>query len=127
MKEIRARFRKGLTLRRAMIEQTSSGMLAAAHRIFGNWRRAVQAAGLPSTLSQGARRWTRRELVELLRTLHKERGLVDRAVLSGFRREGYGSPLWSIRLVFGSEVAARRAAGIVDDRKKGHEPTKPIA
>lgn len=112
LEEIRSRHRKRLSLRRTVIEGEMSGLLAAANRIFGNWPAAVHAAGLSELLSRSSQRWTRDELIQLLRKLKKEAGFVDRKVLAGITREGYGTPLWSIRRVFGSEGKAKRAAGV---------------
>jgi hypothetical protein len=110
--EIRSRHRKGLSLRQRIIEQEMSGLLAAAYRVFGNWQEAIQSAGLPKLLAVSSRQWTRDELIELLRKVKRKVGRVDRKLLAGIKREGYGTPLWSIRRVFGSEGRARRAAGV---------------
>lgn len=112
LNEIRTRFRQGLSIRRRIIKVELSGMLTAAHRMFGSWDRAVQAAGLPKTFSASSQPWSRAELIEFLRRLKREDGSVDRKALSNIRREGFTTPLYAIRQIFGSERKAKREAGI---------------
>lgn len=110
--EINLRWRRGVSLRRAVIEREMSGLLAAAGRVFGSWQNAIQTAGLPRRLAASSQPWTRQELIRLLRKLNRDHGRVDRKLLSVIRRDGYGTPLWSIRKIFGSEGLAKRAAGV---------------
>ncbi len=64
---IRARVKKGQSVRTGAIQEEAGGLMVAAKRYFGTWRRAAQAAGAGRLLGKPFRRWTRAAILERIR------------------------------------------------------------
>lgn len=64
---IRARVKKGQSVRTGAIQEDAGGLLVAAKRYFGTWRKAAQAAGAGHLLGKPFRRWTREAILERIR------------------------------------------------------------
>lgn len=68
--ELRRRHHEGLSLSsRFIYRNVDSGFVAAAQRHFGNWRAAMQAAGLTTI----TRQWSRAAVSEEIRRRHRQR------------------------------------------------------
>jgi len=88
---------------------------ASSRRLFGNWARAVEAAGIDYDSVRKTTRWTRDRIVRTIRTLDGEGRPLNN---SSMRRMGYRGMMEAARRpgAFGSWEAAVRAAGLEYDQ-----------
>ena len=87
-------------------------MYAAARRIFGSWRNALQAAGITPTRVLTWERWSPARILVMIRQLARR----DRPLTTDQMERRYGNLVSAARRHFGSWTKAIVAAGI--------EPTK---
>lgn len=93
-------------------------MYQAASRIFGSWKNAVIAAGLPASQSRASTEWTPARIKKLIRSLaRRKRPLAVREL-----KDRYGHFVAAARRHFGSWSKAVVAAGIDPQRMK-REPS----
>jgi hypothetical protein len=106
--ELRARRRDGDALNSAGLQEDDPALHAAAVRYFGTYERALRAAHVDPARVRMRRRWSREQVIRELKKAHR-RGW--RISASHIRRKDPALHGASLR-IFGSFVAARRAAGI---------------
>jgi hypothetical protein len=106
---IRARARKRLPINTRTANHHLGGLYLAAKREFGSWRTAVARAGHADRLFPWPRfRWTRRALLDHLRSIAKRHGQVSTTLVEGSTPEGYGNPRFAIRRLFGGLAQAKK-------------------
>ncbi|MBA4019767.1 MAG: hypothetical protein C0483_21590 [Pirellula sp.] len=84
----------------------------AALRMFGSWRNAVVAAGLPASESRSHREWTASRLLRSIRALSRQ----PKRLTAEEVRERYGQLVPAARRYFGSWSKALVAAGVTPSR-----------
>lgn len=115
-------------------------LAACAHRYFGSWRRAIQAAGLDHETMRESRIWTQARIVRSIQDLAKEGKPLGWAYVemhcpgiyrAARRKENFGS--WHSALLAAGAKPATQARGrrpnAVKELEKGIDPEfdKPIA
>jgi len=110
IKELRQLHKRGVPLHHAAMERTHPHLVVVAYRYFGNYRKAISAAGIDylKVRVRPPRTWNRARVARELRVMHRNRqGLWERQV----RRVKPYLPR-AAKQLFGSYPAAARAAGI---------------
>lgn len=69
---IRARVKRGQSVRTGAIQEEAGGLMVAAHRYFGTWSKAAQAAGAGRLLGAPFRRWTKESILDRIRRASRE-------------------------------------------------------
>jgi len=106
--DLRQRYRDRDALKSGSLQQEEPALHAAAVRHFGNYQKALRAAGIDPAGVRRRRSWDKAEVLRALKTLAKRRAsLSDSAV----RRKSPALHGAAARL-FGTYTAARAAAGI---------------
>ena len=101
------RHKRGLPLLPSVVEKEDCALVSAAARVFGNWRKALLAAGVdPSTVYRAKEQWSKERIIAEIRRLGQD-----------VRQKG--KPLLKKAAVryFGSWPAALDAAGVTSKRK----------
>lgn len=86
----------------------------AASRVFGSWRNAIVAAGLPSTRARSNSEWTPARIVTVIRALARRRTRLGPQEII----ERYGQLVPAARRCFGSWSKAVYAAGVDPEKLK---------
>jgi hypothetical protein len=107
---IRARVKKGQPVRTGAIQEDAGGLMVAAKRYFGTWRKAAQAAGVGRLLGKPFRRWTKAAILEKIRRAAREGQSLARKDFRKADPSFYNTA--SRRL--GSWVKAVQAAGLAE-------------
>lgn len=104
------RKRKGKPLHQAAMERVAPALVMAAYRYFGNYRRAIEAAGMDYTMVRvrAPRLWNPRRILAELRRAGKEGG----GLWQGAIKRSKPSLLRAAQRYFGSYRLAARKAGI---------------
>lgn len=107
-------------VRSEMVRRHQSGILGRAHQIFGSWRNAVRAAGVPETIPRRRRRgrpvkWTRERVLHEIRKEWEANGK-ETPLQTMVTRRGAGIPSAASRY-FGSWRRALRAAGVLRNKR----------
>lgn len=89
-------------------------MYQAASRIFGSWRNAVIAAGLPPSLARTNGEWTPSRIRKVIRSLSRRKQPLRASEL----KDRYGHFIHAARRHFGSWAKAVMAAGIDPQRMR---------
>lgn len=100
--------RTGKPLNYSGIRKLDPRLLIKAREKFGNWRKAVEAAGFDYDKVSLIHRWSKREIIEKLKQLYRQRAFPDISTLSRKNHKLYEACCRH----FGSGVAALEAAGI---------------
>ncbi|MEM6314480.1 MAG: hypothetical protein AAF743_10355 [Planctomycetota bacterium] len=106
--ELKQRERDGRPLNSGALQQQAADLHAAAVRYFGDFQSALEAAGLDPDKFRQRRRWTKAQVFDELRALHKRGERVSDSVVRKQNAALYGA---AVRL-FGTFTAARTKAGI---------------
>ncbi len=108
LQEIRRRSGKGLSVRSTEIQKECRGLGAAGQREFGNWPRAVFAAGVPYPRRIGGWKWPRERILTEIR----DRAARKMNVSNGAIKAAAGGLWWAGRREFGTWRGAVEAAGV---------------
>lgn len=109
------------------IKNRSLYLAACAHRYFGSWRRAVQAAGLDHEQMRESRVWTRQRILRTIQDLAAEGQPLGWAYIEEHEPGIYRAARRKEN--FGSWMAALQAAGVAPASSSNREeaPTPPAA
>lgn len=119
VRDILRREAAGLPLTSARVEHgVEPAMYQAATRIFGSWRNAIVAAGMPASRARINSEWTPARIRKVIRSLSRRRQPLGTNELE----ERYGNFLQAARRHFGSWSKAIIAAG-VDPQRMQRCPT----
>jgi hypothetical protein len=88
-------------------EKLHSGLVGAAMMHFGNWRRAIEAAGLDYSTIKRQKEWSKKEIVSEIRQAHRQGMKLDTTMEV---RQKYRTLHAAAVRYFGSWVEALRAA-----------------
>jgi hypothetical protein len=80
----------------------------AGSRVFGSWRNAIQAAGIPPDRGRHGEKWPAARILTIIRNLERRRRPLNMKQLE----QRYGSMLPAARRLFGSWSKAILAAGV---------------
>ncbi|HEX8464421.1 MAG TPA: hypothetical protein VF627_07365 [Abditibacterium sp.] len=100
------------------IKNRSLYLAACAHRYFGSWRRAVQAAGLDHELMRESRVWTRLRILRTIQQLSAEGRPLGWAYIEEHEPGIYRAARRKEN--FGSWAAALEEAGVLASNGRGH-------
>ncbi len=115
IRDILRRDAAGLPLNSSVGEQGIEFLLyRAAARIFGSWKNAVVAAGLPASKARSSGVWTPSRIRALIRSLSRRKQPLSTRELE----ERYGQFIHAARRHFGSWAKAVMAAGIDPQRMR---------
>jgi len=76
---LRERYRRGASMRQLEVQRQQSYLFKGALKYFGNWRAAMEAAGLGNLV--WGRRWTAKQVLDALRVRHEQGGRFDSATV----------------------------------------------
>ena len=108
---------------RFKVKNRSLYLAACAHRYFGSWRRAVQAAGLDHETMRESRVWTKARILRTIQTLASEGKPLGWAYIEEHEPGIYRAARRKEN--FGSWNAALQAAGVENSRQNGiREPAQ---
>lgn len=113
---------KGKSLKASRVRETDRELSNAAVRLFGNWGKALRAAGIDPEKVSGRRNWTLQRVVRAIHALHR-RGIALN--YGAAYKADSGIPQAAAKL-FGSWDAALEAAGYEPDhiRQQRHQWTR---
>ena len=120
LRTIKRLCRSGTPLNYSAVRRSHGRLLARACRQFGSWDAALQAAGLDHEKIRRCPCWSKKEICEQLRDLHKKRLFPDIRTLS----EKYPKLFWACCRHFGGGLAALQAAGIDYEQLLGEHPRR---
>jgi hypothetical protein len=104
--ELRARAREGDPLNSGALQKNDPGLHAAAVRHFGSYDAALRAGGIDPAEVRQRRAWTRKEVLQQLKTLHGSGESISDSAVRRAHPALYGA---AVRL-YGSFTAARKVA-----------------
>ena len=120
LRDIKRLRRSGTPLNYSAMRRTHGRILARACAHFGSWGKALKAAGLDHEKIRRCPRWSKKEICEQLRNLHKKRLFSDiRALI-----EAYPKLYWACCRHLGGGLAALQAAGIDYQRLLDEHPRR---
>jgi hypothetical protein len=106
--EIRKRVRQKQPLNSGGIQQNDPGLHAAAMRHFGSFDAALSAAKIDPLVVRQRKNWTESEVIRDIKTMSKDGMNLSDSAVRRISPSLYGA---AVR-VFGSFIAARKAAGV---------------
>jgi hypothetical protein len=108
IRELLQREASGLSLTTGRKAGVDSMLYEAARRIFGSWRNAVAAAGIPVKRAISHERWSPAKILSNIQSLARRK----RPLRGAEFRERYGNLAAAARRIFGSWSRAVIAAGV---------------
>jgi hypothetical protein len=112
IRDILLRHEQGLPLNCSKVGGIEPTFYQAAARLFGSWKNAVVAAGLPQYLSRSNSEWTPARILNAIRSLARRREPLN----AGEVKSQYGLLVPNARRYFGSWNLAIAAAGVAPQR-----------
>lgn len=89
IKEIKLRSKKGKGLNNKALSKEDSGLITAAHRVFGSWEAAVVEAGFNYQEIQQSQKWTKGKILVSLQELYEQGVLISSNSLKKYYRDIY--------------------------------------